>query len=212
MHCPSNSTSTSPQQTALSASQQQSPSQATSVIVSAPTQHQPPHTTYSINGILGIDGQQTDGHNGQAGQRVKRTSSKVDKSDHDHAPTNNNNGLNGDQSESDASGHKRRSSLNPAAVATGPYNGISNDGLAYLAWSAPYDTDNAAAAAHHYESTSLYTPPALGKLPEKAIYTIRHFLLPFAAWFSYCILSLALGCDDLSLRSRRSLRTVLFLV
>ncbi|KAI1285716.1 Paired box protein Pax-5 [Halotydeus destructor] len=164
----SSTSSTSPGQTSLvqglssnnqGQQQQQQASQATSVIVSAtaPQSASQQHATYSINGILGIDGQT--GPDASAAQaqangaaRSKRSASKGDKDgqardhagDHDSAP---------DPILLESG--KRRPSLTPVA---GGYNGLTNDGL-YLAWStAPYDGSE---AAHHYESTSLYTPPSL---------------------------------------------------
>ena len=89
-----------------------------------------------------------------------------DQREHHVSPSNPANGTSNDQP-SDSVDIKRRSSgLNPI----NSYNGLSNDGL-YLTWSqsAQYaETAEASGAPHppphhHYESTTLYTPPTIGK-------------------------------------------------
>lgn len=176
----------------LNSSSSPSHAGATSVIVSAggqnlqqqnQQQQNAPHTTYSINGILGIDGQanvtSNNVNNVSSGQRKQRSSSKgLDSkigAHHDlggeqgHVASSPHNGnseaIATAESLSLSNGpdghHKRRPSLNPAS--TGNYNGLTNDNL-YLAWSAnPYESADPHHPSHHYESTSLYTPPALGK-------------------------------------------------
>lgn len=137
-----------------------SPSQATSVIVSANNQQnnnqQTPHTTYSINGILGIDGIDRKGRKGASVQHHI--------TDHHNqlSPPGHTNGV----VELDVSDLKRRPSTGGLNSGISQYNGLTNNENLYLSWSqgAPYgDTPESVHPPHHYESTSLYTPPTLGK-------------------------------------------------
>ena len=119
------------------------------MIVSANNQqnNQTPHTTYSINGILGIDGD----------RKVRKGGTNHHISDHHQLSPN---GV----VELDVSDLKRRPSTGLNSGIS-QYNGLNNENL-YLSWSqgAPYgDTpDSVHPPPHHYESTTLYTPPTLG--------------------------------------------------
>lgn len=136
-----------------------SPSQATSVIVSANNQQnnnqQTPHTTYSINGILGIDAIDRKGRKGASVHHIT--------DHHNQLSPGHTNG--GGVVDLDVSDLKRRPSTGGLNSGISQYNGLNNENL-YLSWSqgAPYgDTPESVHPPHHYESTSLYTPPTLGK-------------------------------------------------
>jgi len=177
-----------------------SPSQATSVIVSAQQQQsQQQHASYSINGILGIDGDRK-GRKGSSrnsravsDQMTSSSESKYHLSDsHTDHVSGNNGPSNGSDQNTDPDIKRRSSSgLNPINT----YNGISNDAL-YLTWSqgAPYGEPaevTSAGSAHpshhhphpHYETsniTTLYTPPALGG-PLPAGNAEQYYSLPLGA-------------------------------
>lgn len=128
------------------------------MIVSANNQsnnHQTPHTTYSINGILGIDADHRKAH---------RKGHHISVDHHQQlSPPGHTNGV----VDLDASDLKRRPSTTTGLNSgISQYNGLTNNENLYLSWSqgtGPYgDTPESVHPPHHYESTSLYTPPTLG--------------------------------------------------